>query len=117
MLFSVYTHSISLSPSQQSIIEDAKKHLDHCSALLKVLPNYEDIYISHITWAGAESMYRVWKVYDMPLLYDPEDPTTRIPGYKMSMSSYPGRFTSGDDFYQTSAGLVIQETTDGTSSS
>ena len=63
---------------------------------------------SHVTWAGAQTMYRIYKSYDMRLhTLDGQ----LIPGHKVAMSSYPGRFTSGDDFYITSTRLAIQETT------
>ncbi|KAK8803715.1 hypothetical protein WA158_001409 [Blastocystis sp. Blastoise] len=103
---SATTHNLRTS------IEEYRRKMDHCSALLRITPNYEDIYISHITWAGAESMYRFYKVYDMPLHVDPQTNDVIVPGHKISMSSYPGRFTSGDDFYEISSGLIVQETTD-----
>lgn len=84
------------------------ERVDHCSALIKILPNNEDVLFSHVTWAGAQTMYRIYKAYDLRLhLRD----GSLIPGHKVAMSSYPGRFTSGDDFYITSARLAIQETT------
>ena len=91
--------------------------VDRCSALIKVLPNYEDVLFSHVTWAGAQTMYRIYKAYDLRLHRRDRvaRPTARdrelIPGYKVAMSAYPGRFTSGDDFYITSARLAIMETT------
>lgn len=84
------------------------ERVDHCSALLKILPGYTDVMFSHVTWAGAQSMYRVYKAYDLNLHLSNGD---LIPGHKVAMASYPGRFTSGDDFYITSARLAIQETT------
>lgn len=86
------------------------ERVDHCSALIKVLPDYEDVLFSHVTWAGAISMYRMYKAYDLRLHRSSRD-ASLIPGHKVAMSSYPGRFTSGDDFYITSARLAIQETT------
>ena len=84
------------------------ERVDHCSALIKILPDHEDVLFSHVTWAGAQTMYRVYKSYDMRLhTLDGK----LIPGHKVAMSSYPGRFTSGDDFYITSSRLAIQETT------
>lgn len=26
--------------------------LDHCSALIKLLPGYKDLLVSHVTWTG-----------------------------------------------------------------
>ncbi len=86
------------------------ERVDHCSALIKILPNYEDVLFSHVTWNNAQSMYRMYKAYDLRLHRTDSD-SALIPGYKTAMASYPGRFTSGDDFYITSARLAIQETT------
>ena len=69
------------------------ERVDHCSALIKILPNNEDVLFSHVTWAGAQTMYRIYKAYDLRLhLRD----GSLIPGHKVAMSSYPGRFTSGE---------------------
>ena len=37
-----------------------------CSALIKVLPNNEDLFTTHDTWSEYQSMLRVFKLYDLP---------------------------------------------------
>ena len=35
-----------------------------CSALIKILPNNEDLYVAHDTWNSYQSMLRMLKKYD-----------------------------------------------------
>ena len=35
-----------------------------CSALIKVLPDNKEIFFSHVTWNGYESMIRILKKYN-----------------------------------------------------
>ena len=37
----------------------------HCSALIKVLPNQQDLYVSQDTWTGYNNMLRILKKYDL----------------------------------------------------
>ena len=39
-----------------------------CSALIKLLPNNKDIFISQVTWDDYSSMLRVYKLYDLQLV-------------------------------------------------
>jgi hypothetical protein len=83
----------------------------HCSVLIKPLSNWTDIYMGHTTWAGFNSMTRIYKRYDFPFRVGPNDNTT-VPGRHIAFSSYPACFQSTDDFYQTSPStLVVVETT------
>jgi len=45
---------------------DAGLKGDHCSGFVRVLPGNEDVYFSHDTWSGFESMMRIYKLYDFP---------------------------------------------------
>jgi hypothetical protein len=86
----------------------------HCSALLRLLPDFSDLYVSQDTWNDLPSMLKVLKRYNFQLhLMDNVD--TLIAGNTMTFSSYPGVLLSGDDFYAISSGLVTQETTIGNS--
>jgi hypothetical protein len=74
------------------------RHL-HCSALIKPLPDMSDLYVSHSTWGGFNTMLRQYKTYNFEI--------------SLSMSSYPGYVSSTDDWYITSNGLTVMETTNG----
>lgn len=37
-----------------------------CSALIKLLPNNKELFISHVTWNSYIGMLRVFKLYDFP---------------------------------------------------
>ncbi|VVC38022.1 Hypothetical protein CINCED_3A023616 [Cinara cedri] len=81
-----------------------------CSALIKLLPGNKDLLMSHVTWAGYESMLRIQKRYS--LRYRKSHTSSKlIHGFDMSFSSYPGVIQSGDDFYLMSSGLATMETT------
>ncbi|XP_064612356.1 putative phospholipase B-like 2 [Liolophura sinensis] len=82
-----------------------------CSALIKLLPDNADLYVSHDTWSGFETMLRILKKYDFGFHMIPQSDV--IPGRAVSFSSYPGVLYSGDDFYILSSGLVTMETTIG----
>jgi len=85
--------------------------IGHCSALIRLIPNNTDLYVSHDTWNSYQSMLRILKRYKMPLRSVPKG--EKVPGDDMSFSSYPGVIYSGDDFTLTSSGLTILETTIG----
>jgi len=72
----------------------------HCSALIKMVAG--ELYIGHSTWTQFEQMTRIYKLYRFNF--------SSLPGYSVSFPSYPGTIVSFDDFYQTSAGLVVLET-------
>lgn len=85
-----------------------------CSALIKLLPGSEDLYVSHDTWSSYETMLRMQKKYVLNYHMGPgRGRSELLPGRAMSFSSYPGVLTSGDDFYVMSSGLVTLETTIG----
>ena len=86
-----------------------------CSALIKVLANNSDIFFSHDTWSVYNTMLRINKRYDFAFRQTADALSAPIPGRTISFSSYPGSLFSGDDFYVSSAGLAIMETTIGNS--
>ncbi|XP_050408121.1 putative phospholipase B-like 2 isoform X1 [Patella vulgata] len=86
--------------------------IGHCSALVKLLPEY-DLLTSHDTWSGYNTMLRILKVYDLPY-YTTVQKTEKIAGSSISFSSYPGYLYSSDDYYITSARMIVMETTNPT---
>ncbi|KAH6922906.1 hypothetical protein HPB50_020104 [Hyalomma asiaticum] len=83
-----------------------------CSALIKVVGKNEDLYVGHDAWFLYKSMLRIQKKYAFPWHYVPDatGPDGIIPGHTITMSSYAGKLVSLDDFYLTSAGLAVTET-------
>ena len=88
-----------------------------CSALIKILPGNQDLYVAHDTWNSYQSMLRMLKKYDFAYHWTSEETHSRghktVPGQVLSFSGYPGVIYSGDDFTLSSAGLAITETTIG----
>lgn len=83
---------------------------DHCSAFIKVTANNTDLLMAHTSFSLFNTMTRIWKLYDFH--YHVNDRSRKpLPVHAVSFSSYPATITSIDDFYQTSKGLVITETT------
>lgn len=97
----------SLSPTKNSSLKLFSKRWDmgHCSALIKVLPGYENIYFAHSSWYTYAAMLRIYKHWDFKIT-DEETSSSRL-----SFSSYPGFLESLDDFYILSNGLILLQTT------
>jgi len=86
------------------------KNEGHCSALIKIVED-RDIYFSHVTWANLSTMLRIVKRYNFPYKTLPDKKSHTVPAQSISMSSYPGMLHSMDDFYLTTSGLAVMETT------
>ena len=84
---------------------DILQRHSRCSALIKVLPDFSDVYVGHTTWADYSELLRIWKTYNFNL----KDPA--VVTKKISFSSYAGMISSTDDWYITDSGLLILETT------
>lgn len=76
-----------------------------CSALIKLLPGFENIFLSHSSWFTYSNTYRIYKHYDFNLNH------SQIASKAMSFSSYPGYLESLDDFYILDSRLVLLQTT------
>jgi len=76
-----------------------------CSAIIKVLPDGSDLYVSHNSWTTYQWMLRIVKKYNLNY--------RKIAGNTVSFSSYPGIIFSIDDYYLISSGLLVLETSIG----
>ena len=72
-----------------------------CSALYRWLPDKSDIVGGHATWRSYTGMLRVFKTYSFPF----------HAVHNVSFSAEPAFLSSKDDFYVSSAGLLVAETT------
>ena len=84
--------------------------VDHCSALVKLLPDRSDVVFGHNTWDDFQCAFpRIFKNYQYPLMRQ-----GRIAGlFDVHFSSSPALLSSIDDFYTIDgyARLAVLETT------
>lgn len=76
-----------------------------CSGLVRYVAGDHDIYVSQSAWFTYGAMTRVMKHFTFNLKH------SSVASKTVSFSSYPGFVFSFDDFYETSHGLTIFETT------
>ncbi|KAG8513806.1 Phospholipase B-like 1 [Galemys pyrenaicus] len=75
----------SLSPTKNSTLKVFKRwDMGHCSALIKVLPGFENLYFAHSSWYTYAAMLRIYKHWDFNI----KDRNTS--SCRLSFSSYPG---------------------------
>ena len=77
----------------------------HCSALIKLTDDYNDIFFGHNTWSLYNTMIRIFKEYHFISNKGEEKSKTII------FSSYPAVLFSLDDFYIMDSKLLVMETT------
>ena len=78
----------------------------HCSALIKVAPDFSNIWFGHSTWSGYNRLLKMFKEYR----YYPGG-KFKVKANTILVSGYPGVINSNDDFYITDANLYVMETT------
>jgi hypothetical protein len=78
----------------------------HCSVLIKLTDDFGDLFAGHTTWSQYAYMLRIYKSYVMNF-------RTAQASNQVQFSSYPATLTSIDDWYLTSAQLMVTETTNG----
>ena len=77
---------------------------EHCSALVRLLPDRSDVVVAHNTWGGYQNMLRVVKAYTLHFAAA-QATSVVFPGYY-------GSLHSGDDTYVTEGSrLTVLETT------
>ena len=76
---------------------------EHCSGLVRLLPDYSDIYFAHDSWSDYRELHGQLKEYrlNIPL----------FKAHSITMSTRIGKLASYDDFYISDAGLFVLETT------
>ena len=74
--------------------------IGHCSALVKITPEIDNIFVGHSSWFTYENMNRIFKHYIFNL-------NMKTATKFMSFSSYPGYLESLDDYYLMDSGLVM----------
>jgi Phospholipase B len=107
--------AVGVSRDEYSVGFGPGPDVGHCSALVKVIPGNQDIFVSQVTWSSLTSMLRVFKEYDFDLSMNGASSSSSVPGRVHSFSSYFGSLFSGDDYYTLDSGLVVLETTIGNS--
>jgi len=77
---------------------------NHCSALFKLKSDLSDIFYGHNSWFLFNMMTRIFKEYNLNFN------DRSVKAHNVMFSSYPGSIVSNDDFYYTSKGLIVIET-------
>ncbi|XP_008328494.1 phospholipase B-like 1 [Cynoglossus semilaevis] len=95
-----------LVPKSHPPLRDFKlPGMGHCSALIKMLPGFENLLFAHSSWYTFAATMRIYKHWDFHV----SEPNTATG--KLSFSSYPGFLVSLDDFYLLGSGLMMTQTT------
>uniref|UniRef100_A0A8C5GPD2 Phospholipase B-like n=1 Tax=Gouania willdenowi TaxID=441366 RepID=A0A8C5GPD2_GOUWI len=81
--------------------------MGHCTALIKVLPGFENLLVGHSSWYTYAATMRIYKHWDFRVF------DANIATGKLSFSSYPGFLMSLDDFYLLGSGLLMTQTSIG----
>ncbi|XP_072299839.1 phospholipase B-like 1 [Eucyclogobius newberryi] len=94
-----------LNPSHPPLRDFKLPGMGHCSALIKILPGFENLLFAHSSWYTYAATMRIYKHWDF-YVAEPHTATG-----KLSFSSYPGFLVSLDDFYLLGSGLMMTQTT------
>jgi len=90
---------------RKKVTSDAWRELhQHCTGLIYLDEQYQDVYVSHDSWDGYNTMNRMLKDYE--IISGGKRAATR-----WTFSSNAGAILSMDDFWEMNSGLVVIETT------
>lgn len=78
-------------------------HRARCTGLIRLLPDYSDIFMSHNSWTDYRQLHGVLKQYILPLSY--------FRAQSVVLSTRLGQIGSLDDFYISDSNLMVFETT------
>ncbi|KAL0221523.1 hypothetical protein RCL1_001377 [Eukaryota sp. TZLM3-RCL] len=84
---------------------DMETMFEHCSALVVLTDDFNNLYTSQVAWFMFGAMNRVLKSYNFHIT------TTGTAHNRLTFSSYPGFLYSFDDFYVLDGNLAVFETT------
>ena len=76
---------------------------EHCSGLVRLLPDFSDIYFAHDSWSDFRELHGQLKEYNLPV--------PQFKAHRLTMSTRIGKLASYDDFYISDQGLFVLETT------
>jgi hypothetical protein len=76
---------------------------EHCSGLVRVVPDFSDVFFSHDSWSDFRDLHGQLKEYHLPI--------PQFTAKTIVMSTRIGKLASDDDFYITDQGLFVLETT------
>lgn len=94
-----------LNPSHSRLKDFKLPGMGHCSALIKMLPGFENLLFAHSSWYTYAATMRIYKHWDFKVA------EAHTATGKLSFSSYPGFLVSLDDFYLLGSGLMMTQTT------
>lgn len=76
---------------------------DHCTGMIRILPDYSDLYFSHDAWSDFRELHGELKEYNLNI--------SEFEAKRITMSTRVGKISSYDDLYVNDKGLMIMETT------
>ena len=77
----------------------------HCSALIKLDKDFNDIWVGHNTWDYYNNMIKIFKEYRF--ISNNQNEKSKLSAFP----SYPATLCSLDDFYYLDSKLIVMETT------
>lgn len=97
----LYDIESALSQKRQKV--NGPTNGEDCTGLIRLLPDYSDIFFSQDTWSDFRDLHGELKEYHFPI---PQFKANRV-----MFSTRVGKLFSYDDFYIADSGLLVLETT------